>query len=227
VTFAAVGTGFGAHVTGGTSQFSLTPAAIGDLILAEIANVSNGTVSATALSSSNVTWTALGTPVLGTSHAWTAQVFMGTVTAASAATVSVSWSGTTPNTMEVAGQEFSSSAGAWAMDGAQGTLNSAGTNAWPSLTPSAAGGLYWGYAVNNGTAVAGTTSGYTYKANADTDGDGMAYNASCASGVATNPVWGDSAQAVGVMVLMKETGAAFLAPPNLPRGQAINRASTY
>jgi hypothetical protein len=207
-----------AHVTefgGGnniTGTFSLTPSGVGHLVLIEICNSTNATATATALSSSNVTWTRLGSILTGSTSAKTATVFAGTVTAASLATVTITWSGTAP-TYGWAGSEFSSTVGSWAIDGSQGNLDSSGTNTWPSLTPSVSGALYWGFIQNSSTSVNGTTSGYVYNNNADSGGgDGSAYNLNCASGVATSPVWGDSTHQFGVVVLMKEVAATAVTP---------------
>ena len=129
------------------------------------------------------------------------QVFAGTVTSASIATVTVSWGGATPWYFAPwQGQELSSTAGSSALN-VQGHIDSAGTNTWASLTPAAAGELYFGYANDNGSAVAGSTSGYTYNTTADS-GNGLAYNPACTS-AAQAPVWGDSTQGIGIMVLVK------------------------
>jgi hypothetical protein len=92
MTFSAVGSIISA--VDGTSTFSLTPAAVGDFILFEATDVS--TVLATGLSSSNVTWTPLGSSFTGTVNAFTGQVFLGIVTSTATATVTISWSGTPP-----------------------------------------------------------------------------------------------------------------------------------
>jgi hypothetical protein len=219
VTWAAVGSELNST---SNSTFSLTPHNAGDLILLEVVG-ENTTVLATALASSNVTWAPAGTSFTGAIIHYTGAVFAGTVTSTGTATVTITWNGTAP-TARTNGQEFSSTAGSWAFD-TQGNLDNTGTNTWPSLTPAVNGELYFGWAEDSGTAAAGSTSGYTYIS--DAQGNGLAYNLSCPAGVATAPVWGDSGLQFGVMVLMKETGAAFVPAPNLPRGQAVNRASTY
>lgn len=191
------------------SSFTLTPAGAGNLIVLVIINRDNSSVTVTGVSSSNVTWVQAGTSFAGSTNAMTASTWLGTVTAASAATVTISWSGTTP-TARVAGREFSSTAGSWALD-AQSGLDSGGTNAWPSLPPSAgAGDLYLGFAIDSGSASAGSTTGYTYQSTPQ--GNGVAYNPACGAG-ATGPTWGDSGQAFGQMVLVRETGAAAASPP--------------
>lgn len=197
------------HAT--TSTFSLTPGGAGDLILLEV-TTGNATSSCTGVSSSNVTWIQVGTTFTGSGNPNAASVFAGTVTSTSTQTVTLSFSGA-PSTIRADGQEFSSTAGSWAIDGSQGNLDTGATNTWVSLTPSASGALYWGYAFDSGTATAGSTPGYVYVP--DANGNGMAYNLSCASGVATAPVWGDSGFAFGIMVLMKETGTIPAAGPVL------------
>lgn len=206
----------------GPSSFSLTPSAVGDLCFISANQFANGTVFASALSSSNVTWAAAG-HILGTSLAFTSALYIGTVTAASAATVTVTWSGTVPTgQIIISGHEFHSSAGSWAAD-TTATLNSAGTATWPTLTPSGTGELYYGYALNTGTAVAGSTSGFTYLN--DTSGNGMAWDLAVSAAAA--PVWGDAGHAVGVMALIKESGAVVAKPGIFPgRQQALVTAAT-
>jgi len=183
------------------TTFSLTPVNVGDLILVAVMNESNNTVNATSLASTNVTWTMLGA-VQGSNQNQTGTVFAGQVSAASAATVTLTWSGSTPATTRIAGQEFTSSngAGAWTLDGSVAMLDSAvGVAAWPTLTPASTHELYWGYAIKSGAnPIAGTTPGYTFIV--DVSNDSMAYNPSVSA--ASNPVWGNSTQVFGVMLLM-------------------------
>lgn len=197
MTFAAVGSFFQATA----STFTLTPAAVGDLILVEVLNTTNNTVYASSLASSNVTWVTLGhyLGVSDTSRA--ATLFSGTVTAASSATVTVTWSGTAPANIRIAGQEFSSTLGGWALDKSGHIDTATGTNTWASLTPAGAGELYFGFTNDIGTATAGTTSGYTY--DVDVHSNGMAFNPACTS-AAQAPVWGDSGSSLGMMVLVQE-----------------------
>jgi hypothetical protein len=207
MTFAASGTIIQAQAT----TFTLTPAGTGHFILAEVINQSNATVVATSLSSSNATWATLGASFAGTTHAWTSQVFVGTVTATSAQTVTVSWSGTTPGTIDIAAQEFSSTVGAASVTlDVQGHIDVGGTNTWASLTPGhGAGELYFGFALNSGSAVGGSTGGYIWQT--DTNANGMAYNVSCTSS-AQAPVWGDSTETFGIMVLAYESAGTNTSP---------------
>jgi hypothetical protein len=214
VTFSAVGTF--TNIAGTTP--SLTTSTAGDFVLAEIRNGTNNTVTVTGLSSSNATWTQLGTSLIGSVNTDTASVWLGKVTAASTATVTISWSGTTPALIRGDFQEFSSSvAGPIVLD-KQGNLDGSGTNTWVSLTPAKSGELYFGWALDSGSAVGGSTSGYVYQV--DTQSNGVAYNLNCAGGVATAPVWGDSTHVFGIMVLVAVQSSAgppapLLTPPGL------------
>jgi hypothetical protein len=208
VTYTAVGSSTsGANSSGSAlTSFSLTPNGAGNFILAEVANY-QGTAVAVALSSTNVSWSLLGNSFSGTGFqaaGCTAQCFIGVVTSTSAATVTITWGpGTNTVFTFAAFQEFSSTTGIPVLD-VQGHIDTAAANSnWASLTPAASGELYWGYALNNSTAAAGSTSGYVYTPNSDHAGDGAAYNLSCAAGTATFPVWGDTHEAFGLMVLMR------------------------
>lgn len=182
------------------STFSLTPQAVGDVIFFEVINVSNKTVSASSMSSSNATWEQVGTTVTGSTNSMTAVLFAGTVTSTSEETVTISWSGTTPATIRAAGQEFNVT-GTWSLD-IQGHVDSSGTSDWASLTPSRSGDLYFGYCWNTNVAIAGNSLGYLYED--DNESNGLAFDIDCTSS-AQEPVWTDANQAFGLMALIKTT----------------------
>ena len=194
--FTAVGSTF---QTTSTSA-SFTPSTVGDLVLLEVLTLSQ--VTSISLSSGNCTWTQIAY-ANGVNNPYSAAVFAGRVTSASLGTLAIGFTGGSP-TIRVTAQEFNAS-GQWILD-TKGTLdNSGGTNLFPSLTPAGAGELYFGYAVDKGTASAGSTSGYTYFV--DAHGNGMCYNPSCTSG-AQQPQWGDSGSQFGISILMR------IAPPS-------------
>jgi Protein of unknown function (DUF4038) len=212
VTFTAAGSIIQSQAT----TFSLTPAAAGDFILFEVINGANATVSCTGLSSTNVTWTPLTASFPGVNNAYTARIFIGTVTATSAATVTIAWSGTTPGTIFAAGQEFHSTVGAASvtLDTSGHIDTAAGGNAWPSLTPGyGAGELYFGMMADGGTAdwANGTPAGFVYQN--DADSNGMAYDLSCAN-AATAGVQTDGGLVFGLAVLVYEAAAS--APSSRP-----------
>lgn len=194
MSFAAVGS----IVQTSTSSLSLNPQNVGDLFLVEV--LANSSASCTSISGGGCTWTQVGTTLVGSVNAsWTASVFAGKVTAAGSATATLTLSGS-PSNLRVAGQEFSTTAGTWVLD-SQGNLDNAGTSALPSLTPAGSGELYFGFFFNVSNASAGSTSGYTYTA--DSHGNDMIYNPAC-TGAIQSPTTGDSGNAIGIAVLMKE-----------------------
>jgi hypothetical protein len=209
------------------STFSLTPGGAGHLILLEVEASGSTAVWCTGVSSANVTWAPLTTVLIGANNTRTSVIYAGTVTAASAQTVTITWSSAPVGTTHIVGQEFSSTIGSWSLD-KQGNLDLAsGTATWPSLTPAAAGELYWGYCICSGSATTGSTSGYVYNASADGAGNSMAYNPACGAG-ATSPVWGNAVAIFGIAVLMTETAGAA-DPPSRVRvtRQAVKRASLW
>lgn len=197
MTFAAVGSLIQFQNVG---SFSLTPGGIGDLILVEAVSQ---TAYVTGLSSSNVTWTQMGSNFTGTAAGASlfCNVWAGKVTSTSAQTVTIS--GGNSLHQDIIGFEYSSTIGGWALD-VQGNLDAA-TNAYPSLTPGhGAGELYFGFSVNSGSAVAGTTSGYVYAI--DGASNGLCYDVNCTSST-QSPTWGaaDNAGKTGIAVLVYET----------------------
>ena len=221
MTYTAVGSYSGASASGALATFSLTTSTIGDFVMAEV--IGWGGRTPTALSSSNATWVPAGTaascsvnPNFSGTGGSRAQVFTGTVTAASTATVTITWSGSGSNFEGAVWQEYSTTTGVPVLD-KQATLDSTGTNVWPSITPVAAGELYFGYALNNTTAIAGSTSGYVYSATADPAGNGTAYNLNC-PGSSTGPTWSasDPGEGFGTMVLVMPAPSAARPLPALP-----------
>ena len=215
MTYAAVGS-IQSSSGSPVPSLNLTTTTIGNFVLAEVINT--GTAIATALTSTNCTWSALGASFTGSVTAGTCQCFLGAVTGTGAATVSITWgSGTTASFSNLVAQEFSTTTGTPVLD-KQGHVDSSGTSTWASLSPAGAGEAYFGSALNAGSATNGSTSGYTY--GSDGSGNGVAHNAACTSS-AQAPVWGDSGQQLGVMVLVAPAGGAptagppsFSAPPS-------------
>src|ERR1700750_720381 len=89
MTFAAVGSPF----VDANSTFSLTPHGVGNLILAEVNVKFQTDVHPTGLSSSNVTWTQIGTTLTRPASGQVAAVYAGVVTSTSPATVTVHFDG--------------------------------------------------------------------------------------------------------------------------------------
>lgn len=179
---------------------------VGNLLLVEVYNYDDSTSYCDGLSGGGATWEMLGTPFAGTVNAQYVTLFAGTVTATGAGSVTPSWSSTPPSNYEINGHEFTSTTGSWVLD-VQGNLDSAGTYDFVSLTPAASGELYFGAAgFTESGAVPASTAGYVYSVNANSDG--VAYDVSCPSGVATFPAWAAPFAAFGLMALIAEVGGA-------------------
>ena len=153
------------------------------------------------------------------------ELWYGKVTTTGASTVTFNWSSSVASdSNEYGAQEFSAGLGAstvWAIDKA-GSLNGASSTSvpFPSLTPSAAGELYFGYSLVANTAAAGTASGFTYAVTAEANAVAYDTNVSGAvSPVATQSPAGTSS-AVG-MLLSASTGA----PPPPPTVTGVSPAT--
>lgn len=183
---------------------SITPSAIGDMLFLAICNTSNSTVTATAVTSSNITWTLAGSAA-GT---YNCAVFLGRATSTSAAAIAVTWSGTAPGSHSILCEQFHSTVGSWTVD-KTGTVTS-NRSAWPSLTPAGSAELYVGHCINSSSASGGTTSGFVYFVSNTQNGEAHDFSVSAAAG----PTWADATQNTGVMLLVAE-GAGVTVPPKL------------
>lgn len=181
------------------SSGSITPSAVGDMLFLAIGNGSNSTIVVNSVSSSNATWTQLGTNTDSLGR-FTTSVFLGTSTSTSAGALTLTWSGTAPGVILITCSEFHSTVGAWSVDTSANLNNTGGTATWPTLTPTGVNELYVGYALDTGTSSNGTTSGYTYLST--NGGNSFAFNPAVSA--ASHPVWGDSGDVVGQMYLVQE-----------------------
>ena len=83
--------------------------------------------------------------------------------------------------------------------------------------------LYFGAAANSGTAVPGTTPGYTYAV--DAAGGGIAYNTDVTA--ATAPTWGDTGQEFGLMMLISENPPGAVPVAGMSRRYTHRMAEAY
>lgn len=183
MTYAAVGAFLVPTVstTATTFTFSLTPAAIGNLIVFGV-EVGASTIAFGSFSSANATWFPL--IVQGTNATLNKRVALiaGVATATSAQTVTGVLSGGTAASAGAAGHEFSTSLGTkalWHIGPSGVTTQSASTTlGGPSLLPDCAGELRFDYVfvTNTGTGTNGTPAGYVY--NTDSAGNMQDYNLS-------------------------------------------------
>ncbi len=222
MTFTAVGS---LH-SSTASSFSLTPSAVGDFIIVGVlAGFPTGSSAsyATALSSSNVTWSVLVAHTAFTASTGAETIFLGKVTSTSAATVTITFNSGSPQT-RTAWQEFSNTLGNSAVTlDVSGTVDVASSAHFPSITPGhGSGELYWSYLWDNGTGTAGSTTGYTYQF--DANGNPMAYNANCGSG-AQAPNIGDTSDGVsGIAVLLYEAVTSFSGAASLSGSGTLTSA---
>lgn len=224
MTFGAVGSALTPTVTGKT--FPLTPSAVHDaggdhFVVFEVISTTAADF-ATVLSSTNVTWD----PVPLVPHTAlsannvVSTVFKGKVTAASLATVTVTTAAGTP-VLRVAGLELSTTAGYASVQlDADGTVNAASALCPDILPAHGAGEAYFYFGFNAGSSTNGTTSGYTY--GADASGNGLCFNAACGSG-AQQPAFGASDTISGLAVLLYE--ALPVSPLTLPHSAAAHRSA--
>jgi hypothetical protein len=200
--------------------FTLTPHAVhdsgGDHFIV-VSVISETTADyATSLSSTNVTWDAspLVTHTVFTHNVVVQTLFKGKVTAASSATVTISFAAGNPVTRTV-WQEFAGSLGysAVVLD-SSGTVDVASAGSFPSLTPAhGSGELFWGCLFDSGTGTAGSTAGFSYYI--DPNGNPVAYNANCGTG-AQHPNIGDPSDSVsGIAVLLYQAITVFGAGASL------------
>ena len=207
MTFTAVGT-----IGSATAKtFTLTPHTAGDFILLWVTSETAADF-ATAASSSNIN-SGAGWTVLVAHHAFTnptsgpvvQTVFIGQVTSTSSATVTVTTAGSP--VVRIAWQEFSNTLGYAAVTlDASGLVDTASSGTMPSVTPARANDLYCGYVFDSSSGSAGSTSGYTYQLDANTNQ--MAYRASCANATQT-PNIGDTNGTSGIGVMLYEAVTSF------------------
>ena len=220
MAYSAVGSITGATASGALASFSLTTSGVGNFVLIIVGDYT-GTRTATALSSTNCTWSTIGNPAATSAGPGHLQAFVGQVTSAATATVTITWGAGTTGSFEAAvKQEFSTTTGMPVIDKQGNVDNGSGTASFPSLSPVASGELYFAYAFNTGTSGGGATSGYIY----GTDGQGNAalFNANC-SGSAQAPTTTDSGNQTGLAILVMPAGGATVpdipAPPRIPPGR--------
>jgi hypothetical protein len=206
VTFTAVGSPVFPTVSGST--FTLVPSAVGDFIMLTVLVGSTNADWATALSSTggNVTWASVGTPAhiaSGVGNTTTTAMFIGKVVTAASHTVTITVNAGSP-TLHVGFMEFSNTLGFSAVTvDASGTVDVLSSGHFPAVTPTRSGDLYWSYIFDNGTGLAGSTSGYTYAL--DPNANPLCFNVNCANSTQT-PNIGDTNGTTGIAVMLYESG---------------------
>ena len=207
-------TGFPASTqTSGATTLSITPAAVGDLVIFTI-ELNSSSITATGVTSTNATnWQRVASQTDATNtrrtEVWTAQA-----TATSAANVTVTFSGSTTGIgTELLADSITGSLGSnssWSVDRSATQTNASSTTvAWPSLTANETGEAYWGYADPANTGVAGATSGFGYTVT-PTAANLVTLNPSLVAGTAYAPTATQStagfSDAAGLIVRLSSIG---------------------
>lgn len=213
------------------TSFTGTTLAVGDLIL--LVNTCHSTSPANEVpttptnANGRISWVKLGSDTAGLGNtaipsgeppqSWSGNVWAGTVLSVGSETVTLNYSGSAPSFTNAVATSFRSSVGSWVLAASAVFNNAAGTSAWPSFAQ--AGGLYYGYAWDSSSALAPSpnpdSNGFHYNANADGTNNGSCYNLS--NPASTSPVWSDSTENYGLMVLMAEAVPGPGGRPVIPR----------
>jgi hypothetical protein len=143
------------------------------------------------------------------------ELWIGTVTTVGASTITTTFSSSVASTYtNLASEEFSGPSGSstiWSIDTAAGIANTASTAVSSTkLTPHGTGELYFAYDAVANTAVAGTTSSFTYVTTSD--GDVATYDANVSTVVQPSASQNPSGVSGGVAVLVTASTTAPTAP---------------
>jgi hypothetical protein len=152
-----------------TSTLSVSPKTTGDLMVLSIALDGSTTgVQFTSVSGGGVAKWSQDTAY--TQGGDELAIWWGVVTAAGPSPINLGLNSGTVLWDEVSAQEFSAGAGATWSAGASGeSISRNSVVTYPTLTPAAAGELYFGYAFVTGTGSPGSTPGFTYTSTPQSD----------------------------------------------------------
>jgi RHS repeat-associated protein len=141
------------------TTLDVSPKAVGDLVTL-VASLTGATV--TSVSGGGVTTWHKDVAYLGPEMGNDNEIWWGVVTSTGASTISLNLSAT-PSGDELVAQEFTAGSGVtWSADGSGSTSSSTATVTYPSLTPSHAGELYFGYSEVAANTQPGSTPGFSY-----------------------------------------------------------------
>jgi hypothetical protein len=218
VTVSAVSNPQYADASGMTS-FRLKTTGIGNLVIGFVQVEAPMASPVAALSSPHVSNWAMACQGMTPSGAYCA-IWIGTTTAASAtARVTMTFAASPgQSTVETGFQEFTSArtTPVWAVVAGGSQAASAGMGTvlgYPSLTPSSAGELYWGYGETAGVGTAGSTPGYFY-AVTSVYTNVICWNLSASAGVQAPAAVSVTGPGIALGVLV--TDNAVIVPPLHP-----------
>jgi hypothetical protein len=184
--------------------FTLTPKQAGDFILLWVTSETSADFATAISNSGNVTWSVLVAHTAFPNNAVVQTVFFGVVNSTAGQAQTITFNTGSP-VIRVAWQEFFAAAGtgSLALD-ASGTTDTLASGTMPPVTPTRTGDLYAGYVFDNGTGSAGSTSGYTYQLDANTNQ--YAYRLSVPGTSTQTPNIGDANGTSGIGVLIFNSG---------------------
>lgn len=169
--------------TAGATTLDVSPATVGDVLLL-VVKVKSGSITVSSVAGGGATWAkAVGWTDATTDSGLRLEVWVGTITATGAAPITITFSASTAGlSTDIACQEFDSGLGTattWSVDTSGHNSGSGTAISLPSLTPAAAGEIYFGYGWSGGSSSAGSTTGYTY--DQLSNGNYVIFDPSCTS----------------------------------------------
>ncbi len=168
----------------GLTQLSVSPQNLGDvLVVTAVGN--NTTLTVNTVTGGGVTTWKKALQYDGVNEARDMEIWYGAVTSTGSSTITFTWNGSISGLLtEYDAQEFTTGQGAatvWNLDKTGHQENASSTTvAYPSLTPAAAGELYFGFVDLPNAPSAGSTTGFTYVTAAAANQ--VAYNSNVGSG---------------------------------------------
>ena len=223
-----VASGFPVSNSGGSglSTLSVTPATVGDIIVFS-SKVSSTTLSITGISGGGcAVWNAISGPVVDATNGGTEELWYGIVTTTGATTITLTWSGTNSVDTDLVAFEFASglTKTRWAIAAWGSQINTSSTTiTWPSLKSNAASlQAYYGYARQGGTATAGSTTGFTYTV--DSDSNIYCRNVALSANTSYQPTATTSPSSYSAAIAIIVSAVAFL-PTQTIINQAVKRAA--
>jgi hypothetical protein len=193
----------------GATTLAVSPAHVGDVLVLGVRIFSTTVTVSSVAGGGASTWTRLSQHT-DTGDVVDEELWMGPVTTAGSATITVTFSGAVPSTTtELVAQEFSSGLGAttsWAAGPSGGQTNaSSATVGFPSLTPAGSGALYVGFAFVAQIGAPGSTAGVTYDI-LPTTADVFLYDTTVSSALAPSATQSPAGTSSSVGALLSATG---------------------
>jgi|ERR1017187_27217 hypothetical protein len=220
--------GGGDSSSGGVTSVTVSPAAIGDLVIVSVF-IGSASITVSGMSGGNATGWARAEGFTDSTSTTRAEIWTATATATGSAAVTVTFSASISTTfVEIdADSLHSSTGGTWSVVASGGQHDASGTsNAFPSLTATVTGQAYWGINSPQNTPSAGGDSGFTYNL-LDSSFVVTALNVNVTAGtVAPSSAQSPTGTATIVAIIVTAAATALAPPPYIVR-QAVKRAAFY